>query len=112
MGSKMRMFNKTMPYKCATIKLPKEKDRRRKLTDTDKENIKTMYRFENLPIREIARRFAMKCCRRTIQFVLFPDRAKKVNFSGHWKLYYDKNKHRESIKNHRRYKHKTLCTEK
>jgi len=39
---------------------------------------------------------------------LFPERAKKVNFPGHWKLYYDKEKHRVYMRIHRRYKQKIL----
>ena len=64
-----------MPYWFETKKLRvgKDKDRRRKLFDEDKQNIKELYK-NGFAIREIARIFENKCCRRSIQFVLFPER--------------------------------------
>jgi len=94
-----------MPYFFETyhVKLPKEKDRRRKLTDEDKEIIKRLY-VDGIAIREIARIFKNKCSRRLIQFILFPDRTQKTE----WKKYYNSDKHAKYIKSHRKYKYKVL----
>ena len=53
----------------------KKFDGRIKLTDSDKKEIRDLYE-SNVPIREIARQFHDQCSRRTIQFVLFPERKK------------------------------------
>lgn len=94
-----------MPYYFETnkIRLPKENDARRKLSDADRDMIRFLYSAGH-SIRAIARRYAGKCCRRTIQYVLFPERARLVNYPGHWAKYYDKDKHRAAMKKHRRRK--------
>lgn len=94
-----------MPHKFETYKipLPKDKDRRRKLSDEDKEIIKMLYE-QGESIRAIARRFEKQCSRRNIQFVLFPERLKRVNFSGHWEKYYSKERNTKAIRDWRRYK--------
>jgi len=83
-----------MPYWFETkkIKLPKNKDRRRKLTDKDKKIIKPLY-DDGFTISEIARKFEKKVCRRMIQFILFPERKRKQN----WKDFYDRKKHTIAI---------------
>ena len=69
-------------------------DRRRKLSDDDKRDIQDLYNFEHLPIREIARRYEHICSRRMIQFVVFPERDKKlkekVSKEKRWKKYNDR----------------------
>jgi len=90
------------------IRLQKELDRRRKLTDKQKERIKMLYNEKGLPIRVIARKYAHLCSRRLIQFVLFPERDKKLKemrkkTKGHLK-YYDKEKSRKAIASLRKYK--------
>ena len=59
------------------IKLGKRYDRRIKLTDADRIDIQKMY-ILGVPIREISRKYEKKCSRRLIQFVLFPERDKKL----------------------------------
>lgn len=95
-----------MPYKFDTDKMliPREYDKRVKLTDEDKEDIKRLYFKEKEGVRAIARMYENKCSRRTIQFVLFPERLKTVNFPGHYKKYYDKKKNAQYAKTHRNYK--------
>ena len=95
-----------MPYKFDKDKLniPKALDKRRKLTDEDVQMIRNMYAL-GYTIRGIARAFP-EVSRRTIQFKIFPERLETVNFSGHWKKYYDKDKHREYMRKHRNYKKK------
>ena len=89
------------------INLPKGFDRRVKLTDSDREKIKRLHK-KGLGIREIARMFEKKCSRRLIQFVIYPERLKKLyqtqKEEKHWKIYYNKDKWRESMRNHRKYK--------
>jgi len=67
-----------MPYWFLTEKkrVGKERDRRRKLTDEERETIKTLYKM-GYSIRTIARMFKDKCTRRNIQFILFPERLKR-----------------------------------
>jgi ATP-dependent Lon protease len=98
-----------MPYFFETnkIKLPKNKDRRRKLTDEDIIKIKLLYQ-KGTTIREITR-VINKVTRRAIQRVLFPER----NIGRHdWRTYYDKNKHKEYMKSHRKYKNNVLKKDK
>ena len=98
-----------MPYKFQTqkIKLPAGKDRRVKLSEEDKQQIRTLH-LAGIGIREIARRYQDQCSRRLIQFVLFPERLKTVNYPGHWEKYYDTAKHTIAMRKHRQYKAKIL----
>lgn len=56
-------------------RIPPEKDKRIKLTDTDRDTIKSLH-DKNTPIREIARLYPF-VSRRLIQFILFPQRLLK-----------------------------------
>lgn len=96
-----------MPYKWDTkkIKLLRKFDRRVKLSEGDKIYIQSLYQEGN-GIRKIARIFKNKCSRRMIQFVLFPERLKTVNFPGHWKKYYNTQENTTAQRNHGRYKQK------
>lgn len=58
--------------------MTKENDGRIKLTDDDRENIQRLYKVEHLPIRQIARLFEGKCSRRSIQYIIFPERLEVV----------------------------------
>jgi len=95
-------------FEAQHIKLPKGKDRRVKLSEKDKSKIRNLYFVDHLTIRHIARMYKAIVCRRTIQFVLFPDRLKTVNFSGHWKKYYNREKRAEVMREHRHYKKSIL----
>jgi len=94
------------------LDLPKTADRRIKLTPEDKEQIIYLYKSSGLPIREIARQYESKCSRRTIQFVLFPERLATVNYKGHWKKYYDKERNTKAVREWRRYKTEVLLPSK
>lgn len=80
-----------------------------KLLDCQKEMIK-YWHSKGTAIRALAKMF--KVDRRTIQFILFPERLernKKLREQrGGTKIYYDKNKHRETTKEHRNYKKQVL----
>ena len=98
-----------MPYKFEKEKkvLAKpELDKRRKLTDEDKEMIKGEYKTGLISINGLARKYGVS--KRTIQFTLFPERLErnKELYKERRKdgRYYDKDKHREYMKGHRRRK--------
>lgn len=98
-----------MPYISEKIKLPRELDRRVKLSDNDKLDIIARYKKGDA-VRQIARDYEAICSRRMIQFVIFPERlqqlqAKHIKEKSHLK-YYDKNKWRETMRDHRNYKQK------
>ena len=96
-----------MPYKSGKIIIAKTSfDKRVKLTDDDKKLIRKLRAEENLSQRVLARQFNVS--RRLIQYVLDPEKLaeniRKRNERGGSKQYYDKEKHREYMKEHRRYK--------
>ena len=96
-----------MPYKSEKIKIQGTlKDRRRKLTDDEKEQIKGLYKDTGISIHSLAKDFNVS--RRTIQFILFPDRndRAKQRFKEHWKDYYDRKKLTAATREKRRYKQK------
>lgn len=86
-------------------KLPREYNRRVKLTSTDLQNIEKWY-LEGCSITSIAKEIG--CSKRLVQFKLFPERLKRNinlrNKRGGSKIYYDREKHNQSIKNLREYK--------
>jgi IS30 family transposase len=84
------------------LRTGKDNDRRLKLTDEDRQEIRQHHK-NSMPIRQIVRLFP-QVCRRTIQFVLFPERLKASNYPGHWVKYYDKDKWRVTQAEHRAYK--------
>jgi len=107
-----------MPYKFETkgkrIKLPREADRRVKLTDAERADIRERYKAGE-GVRSIARAYEGQCSRRMIQFVLFPERM-AIN-AQHYK---DREQHKTTyarvkgaewaaiMREHRNYKHKIL----
>ena len=101
-----------MPYKFETTKtkLPEGKDRRVKLTAEDKEFIKALYATGNISTYKLAEEFGVS--RRTIQFILDPEKKKanleRLEERGGWKVYYNKDKHTETMREHRRYKQEAL----
>jgi len=100
-----------MPYKFQTdkIKLPVGKDRRVKLTPKEKEKI-CKESLRGASQRELARKY--KVSRRLIQFIIDPEKLEKNLLArkkrGSSKIYYNKDYHRESMKEHRQYKQKVL----
>lgn len=106
-----------MPYISEKIKLPKELDRRIKLTDSDRSDIRRRYFFAGLMIlnsklhkavsqRSLAREYGVS--RRTIVWILYPDRLnhnKELRKQrGGWRQYYDRQKNTIAIGKTRRYK--------
>jgi len=96
-----------MPYQFENIPINNQKlDKRVKLTDVDKENIKKEYETGTVSINALARKYNVS--KRLIQFTLFPERKEKAKqqFAERQKdgRYYDKEKHKEYMKSHRGHK--------
>lgn len=101
-----------MPYKFEynKIKLPPNKDARRKLTEAEKERIRRLYSSGSYSQRELAGKFNVS--RRLIVFTIYPERLKKLqqhkkDIKYHLKAY-NKDKHREYIKKYRHRKQSIL----
>ena len=81
-----------MPYIFQThkINIPREPglDKRVKLTDKDRAAILSLYREGKMSIREIARKVEKIASRRSIQFIIFPDRINKEARSKYMKEYH------------------------
>ena len=96
-----------MPYTSTKIKIQGTKhDRRVKLTPEQKQEISTKYATGLYSQRELAREYNVS--RRLITFIIDPAKH-KANLAarkakGGSKQYYDKDKHTEAIRTHRRYK--------
>lgn len=99
-----------MPYKFETEKKiignnPKL-DKRYKLTNEDKDNIKKDYETGSISINALAKKYNVS--KRTIQFTLFPERKKRNQelYSERRKdgRYYDKDVHKTYVKAHRDHK--------
>lgn len=81
-----------MPNKrIDSMRLPRELDKRVKLTDEDRAQIKALHE-EGQSIRAIARMFEGKCSRRMIQFILFPERVDAMRANRDWRKYHDREK--------------------
>lgn len=95
-----------MPYAHRRKKIPRELDRRVKISETTRENIKTMYFFERLAQREIARQTGVS--RRMVSFIIFPEREArcKEQYKERRKdgRYYNPKTWPETMKEHRHYK--------
>ena len=96
-----------MPYKSEKIKIEgTEFDRRTKLTDEQRQEIRELY-SAGLPQRELARRYRVD--RRLISFIVNPagyeENLKRRAERGGSNIYYEKEKHKNYIKQHRKYKH-------
>jgi DNA invertase Pin-like site-specific DNA recombinase len=94
-----------MPYKSEKLKLPPTKDRRRKLTDEQKEEIRLIYAEGKIGTRPLAKQFGVS--RSLIQIIVNPDieARKKQYVKDHWRDYRpSKEEWAETMKEHRHYK--------
>lgn len=97
-----------MPYKFESDKMliPKKHDKRRKLSDEDKTDIKQLYKRGGYSQRQLARLYNVS--RRTIQFIIDPNKhienLERRKERGGSAIYYDKNSQRQYMKTHRDYK--------
>ena len=97
-----------MPHIFETqhLKIPKEHDKRVKLTHEDKELIKHLYETTDTSQRKLATQFGVS--KRLIQFILDPEKY-KANLQarearGGSKQYYNKETHTKTMKANRSYK--------
>lgn len=94
-----------MPYKSDKIPLQPNQDRRRKLTDEQKEEVKRIYESGVCGMRSLAKQFGVS--RTTIQIIVNPERAAKIKrrIKEHWRDYRPTKEEWSSImREHRRYK--------
>lgn len=95
-----------MPYKCEYKKVKLgEYDRRRKLTDDQKEEIKKLYKTGLFSQRKLAEQFGVS--RRLITIIVNPESAEKVRqrIKEHWKEYQQtKEEHAKSMRELRKFK--------
>ena len=90
----------------------KKNDRRRKLSDCQREDIKKLYFIDKLAIREISRLYEGFCSRRLIQFILFPERDQRlketVKKEKRWLKYYTTKGRRDAMRSTRAYKRELM----
>lgn len=96
-----------MPFKSEKIKLTKEQDRRIKLSDEQREEIKEKYSTGSYSQRALAREYNVS--RRLISFILFPEKAiksanqfKERRADGRYKP--SKEEWAKTVREYRRYK--------
>ena len=95
-----------MPYSHKGFTIPDTKDKRRKISDADKILIKSLYPKESL--RSLGKRFGVD--KKTISRIVNPQviETERAYQKGRWALYYDKDKHKDYVRVHRRYKQKLI----
>lgn len=97
-----------MPYKSEKIKLPKELDRRIKISDDVRESIKKLYFQDGYSMRKIARELGVD--RGSVKNILFPEKyqeqLRRYKKEKHWQKYYNKDKNTKSVREWRQRKQK------
>lgn len=94
-----------MPYKSEKIKLKGLQDRRKKLTDEQREEIRKLYSTGHYSLNGLAKRFEVS--KKTILLIVNSDSAERARQyrKENWKEWQGtKEEHREAIKRTRRYK--------
>ena len=96
-----------MPYKSEKIKLQGLQDRRKKLTDEQREEIKELYGTGLYSLNDLAKKFNVS--KKSILLIVNEESAERAKQyrKEHWKEWQRKGKeHNEAIKKTRKYKHK------
>lgn len=94
-----------MPYKSSKIKLSETQDRRRKLTDDQKERIRRIYAEGKCGTRPLAKEFGVS--RKTIQLIVNPAMKQRNDeyIAKNWRKYRpSKEEWAEIQREHRHYK--------
>ena len=94
-----------MPYKSEKIKLKGLQDRRKKLTDEQREEIKKLYGTGHYSLNDLAKRFVVS--KKTILLIVNSNSAEnaKQYRKEHWREWQRVGKeHNEAIKKTRKYK--------
>lgn len=98
-----------MPYRVEKIKLPPELDRRRKLSDEQKDEIKHKYSTGFYSLNGLAKEYGVS--KKTILLIVNPESKRKNDewIKDHWRDYLPSKEERNAIvREHRAYKHKVL----
>ena len=96
-----------MPYISESIKLPEEYDRRRKLSEAQKGEIREMYATGQYSLQKLADAYGVS--KKLILITVNPESKRKSDerMREHWRDYVQSRKERAAaVKNHRRYKQK------
>lgn len=94
-----------MPYISEKIRLPEQYDRRRKLTEIQKQEIKTKYETGFYSLNSLAKEYSVS--KKTILLIVNPKSKEKNDkrIKDHWRDYVkSKEERNEVIKEHRHYK--------
>ena len=94
-----------MPYKSEKIKLPPEFDRRRKLTDDQRDEIRHKYSTGLYSLNGLAKEYNVS--KKSILLIVNPESKRKNDERNkdHWKEYIPSKEERNAIMTeHRRYK--------
>lgn len=94
-----------MPYKSEKIKLSREQDRRVKLTDEQREDIRKLYGTGCYSLNGLAKQYNVS--KKTVLLIVNEESAEKAKQyrKEHWKEWQStKEEHREAIKKTRKYK--------
>lgn len=94
-----------MPYKSEKIKLKGLQDRRKRLTDEQRKEIKGLYETGCFSLNDLAKRFDVS--KKTILLIVNEESAERVKQyrKEHWKEWQRKGEeHNKAIMNTRRYK--------
>lgn len=94
-----------MPYKSESIKLPPEYDRRRKLTDDQKDEIKHKYSTGAYSLMGLAKEYNIS--KKTVLLIVNPESKRKSDerIREHWREYAASREERNAItREHRAYK--------
>lgn len=95
-----------MPYKSEKIKLKGLQDRRKRLTDEQRTEIKRLYGTGLYSLNDLAKRFDVS--KKSILLIVNKDSAERARQyrKDHWKEWQRKGEeHNEAIKKTRKYKH-------
>lgn len=98
-----------MPYKSEKIKLQGLQDRRKRLTDEQRHEIKALYGTGHYSLNDLAKKFCVS--KKTVLLIVNKDSEEKAKQyrKEHWKEWQGtKEEHREAIKKTRKYKHSLM----
>lgn len=98
-----------MPYKTEKLRLPPELDRRRKLTDEQRDEIKHKYSTGLYSLNGLAKEYSVS--KKTVLLIVNPESKDKNDrrIKEHWKDYAPTKSERNAImREHRAYKNKVL----
>ncbi len=98
-----------MPYKAEKKRLPPELDRRRKLNDVQKDEIKHKYSTGFYSLNGLAKEYNVS--KKTVLLIVNPESKRKNDerIKEHWRDYVPTKEERNAImREHRAYKHNIL----